>query len=46
MIEGVKKDKINKYKLKEEYPKKLDIFIQNLDNNIKKDIENWSNTNR
>jgi hypothetical protein len=40
------KDNINKYKLKEQYPTKLDLFIEDLDNNTKKEIENGSNSNR
>ena len=37
---------INKYKLKINYSSKLDKFVEKLDDNIKKDIENGSNTNR
>ncbi len=29
---------INKYKIKEKYPFKLDTFIEKLENNIKKEI--------
>jgi hypothetical protein len=38
--------KINKYELNKQYPSKLDLFIKDLDNKTKKDIENGSNTNR
>lgn len=37
---------INKYKLKEQYSTKLNAFVDELDNNLKKDIENGSNANR
>jgi len=38
--------KINTYKLKEQYPSKLDLFVEELDNKTKKDINNGSNVNR
>jgi|TARA_R110000787_G_scaffold4453_1_gene17018 hypothetical protein len=41
-----KEEGINIYKLKEQYPIQLDTFIEKLDNNIKKDIENGCNTDR
>lgn len=40
------KEKINKYKLKEEYSDKLYKFIQELDNKTKKDISNGYNINK
>ena len=39
-------NKINKYKLNNNYPEKLDKFIKGLDNNITKDLNNGSNINR
>jgi len=38
--------KINKYKLKLSYSSKLEKFVEKLDGNTKKDIENGNNTNR
>ena len=46
MEEGIEKKDINKYKLKEQYPTKSDLFIEDLDNKTKKDIENGRNINR
>tara|TARA_R110002167_G_scaffold56737_1_gene161013 strand:- start:481 stop:642 length:162 start_codon:yes stop_codon:yes gene_type:complete len=42
---GMEKN-INKYKLKVNYSSKLDKFVEKLDDNIKKDIDNGSNTYR
>lgn len=40
------KDQINKYKLKEKYSIKLDSFIEDLDVNTKKAIDDGRNINK
>tara|TARA_R110000787_G_scaffold15285_2_gene47208 strand:+ start:320 stop:448 length:129 start_codon:yes stop_codon:yes gene_type:complete len=39
-------NKINKYKVKNNYPEKLDKFIKGLDNKLIKELENGDNINR
>lgn len=40
------KDKINIYKLKDNYSDKLNNFIEDLDNKTKKAIDDGNNTNK